>query len=98
MPAFRSAVNSGVTSSVDGTRGSVQGKANPHKTASQAIAAHVVQRHPVLGPTARPLSSLQILTCSLFFLLLALPDLHGQATLSHVLQWCILLMAKPPDS
>ena len=66
MPAFRSAVNSCVSSSVDGTRGSVQGKANPHKTASQAIAAHVVQRHPILGPTSRHLSSLQILTCSLF--------------------------------
>ena len=47
MPAFLSTVNSGVSSSVDGTRGSVQGKANPHKTASQAIAAHVVQRHPL---------------------------------------------------
>ena len=64
MPAFRSAVNSGVSWSVDGTRGSVQGTAKLNKTASQAIAAHVVQRHPILGPTSRPLSILQILMCS----------------------------------
>ena len=52
MPAFRSAVNSGVSSSVDWTRGSVQGKANPNKTASQAIAAHVcsASSYPRTGP------------------------------------------------
>ena len=50
MPAFRSAV---------------QRIANPHMTASQAT-VHVVQRHPILEPAARPLSSLQILTCSFF--------------------------------